>query len=79
MSRELVDRGLARGLIKLETHYAVVQWALARGLMTEVRPSEDPPKNKAERLRRWEAENFSKRRAYKRAWESKKHTRQKQL
>ncbi len=79
MSRELVDRGLARGVIKLETHYAVVQWALARGLMTEVRPSEEPPKSKAERLRRWEAENFSKRRAYKRAWESKKHTRQKQL
>ncbi len=64
MSRELVDRGLARGLIKLETHYAVVQWALARGLMTEVRPSEEPPKNKAERLKQWNADNFSKRRAY---------------
>ena len=64
MSRELVDRGLARGLIKLETHYAVVQWALSRGLMTEVRPSEEPARSKAERVKQWHADNFARRRAY---------------
>ena len=60
----LVEQGISRGLVRLETHYAVVQWALARGLMTEVRPSEDPPKSKAERVKQWHADNFARRRAY---------------
>ena len=62
--KRLVDRGISRGLVRLETHYAVVQWALSRGLMTEVRPSEEPPKSKAERVKQWHADNFARRRAY---------------